>query len=146
MLDGWCIYPAYLIIIKELAEEFKGQFTCLGENTERYITFSILTKNEVTRINKKEEKVTKTISYRLQFIDSARFMIRTFSSLVNNLAKGIHETKSKYGHDSKKCETCRIKYKDCEYCIEYANVKDDLIVIEYIYVIIKTTKECLMKF
>ena len=86
MLDGWCIYSAYLIIIKELVEEFEGQFTCLGENTERYITFSIPIKNEVRRINKKEEKVTKTISYILKFIDSARFMIRTFSSLVNNLA------------------------------------------------------------
>ena len=28
--------------IRELAEEFKGQFVeCLGENTETYITFSI---------------------------------------------------------------------------------------------------------
>ena len=31
-------------IIKELAEEFKDQFECLGENTERYITFSVSTK------------------------------------------------------------------------------------------------------
>ena len=31
----------YHFIIKELAEEFKGQFECLGENTEKYITFSI---------------------------------------------------------------------------------------------------------
>ena len=27
----------YHFIIKELAEEFKGQFECLGENTEKYI-------------------------------------------------------------------------------------------------------------
>ena len=27
-------------IIKELAEEFEGQFTCLGENTEKNITFT----------------------------------------------------------------------------------------------------------
>ena len=27
----------YHFIIKELAEEFKKQFTCLGENTEKYI-------------------------------------------------------------------------------------------------------------
>ena len=27
-------------IIKELVEEFRKQFTCLGENTEKYITFS----------------------------------------------------------------------------------------------------------
>ena len=93
MLDGWCIYPAYLIIIKELAEEFKGQFTCLGENTERYITFSIPIKNEVTRINKKEEKVTKTISYRLQFIDSARFMIRNFQVSLIILLKEFMKLK-----------------------------------------------------
>ena len=28
----------YHFIIKELAEEFEGQFECLGENTEIYIT------------------------------------------------------------------------------------------------------------
>ena len=27
----------YCFIIKELAEEFQGQFTCLGENTAKYI-------------------------------------------------------------------------------------------------------------
>ena len=31
----------YHFIIKELAEEFKKQFTCLGENTEKYITFKV---------------------------------------------------------------------------------------------------------
>ena len=30
----------YHFIIKELAEEFKGQFKYLGENTEKYKTFS----------------------------------------------------------------------------------------------------------
>ena len=30
----------YRFILKELAEEFKKQFTCLGENTEKYITFA----------------------------------------------------------------------------------------------------------
>ena len=29
----------YHIIIRELAEKFGKQFTCLGENTEKYITF-----------------------------------------------------------------------------------------------------------
>ena len=31
----------YHFIIKELAEEFKKQFTCLGENTDKYITFTV---------------------------------------------------------------------------------------------------------
>ena len=31
----------YHFIIKQLAEDFKGQFECLGENTEKCITFSV---------------------------------------------------------------------------------------------------------
>ena len=31
----------YHFIIKELAKQFKGQFECLGENTENYKTFSV---------------------------------------------------------------------------------------------------------
>ena len=31
----------YHFVIKKLAEEFKGEFECLGENTEKYITFSV---------------------------------------------------------------------------------------------------------
>ena len=37
----------YHFIIKQLAEDFKGQFECLGENTEKYITFSVPIKKEV---------------------------------------------------------------------------------------------------
>ena len=29
------------LIIKQLAKEFDGHFKCLGENTEKYITFSV---------------------------------------------------------------------------------------------------------
>ena len=31
----------YHFVIKKLAKEFEGQFECLGENTEKYITFSL---------------------------------------------------------------------------------------------------------
>ena len=41
----------YYFIIKELAEEFEGQITCLGENTEKYITFSVPIEKEVSRID-----------------------------------------------------------------------------------------------
>ena len=34
----------YHFIIKKLAEKFEGEFECLGENTEKYITFSMLLK------------------------------------------------------------------------------------------------------
>ena len=62
-----CNYD-YHSIIKELEEQFEGQFTCLGENTEKCITFSVTIENEVTRIDKKEKDITKTISYRLHLL------------------------------------------------------------------------------
>ena len=64
----------YHFIIKELAEEFKNQFTCLGKNTEKCITFTVPIGKEVTRIDKNGEEITKNISYILQYINSARFM------------------------------------------------------------------------
>ena len=59
-------------------------------------------------IDKNGIEMTKTISCKLQFIDSTRFMASS-SNLVDNLAKGIHKIKCKHGQDSKKCETCGIK-------------------------------------
>ena len=53
----------YHFIIKELAEEFEKQFTCLGENTENYITFTVPIEKEVTKISKNGEETTKRISY-----------------------------------------------------------------------------------
>ena len=79
----------YHFIIKELAEEFKKQFTFLGQNTEKYITFTVSIEKEVTRIGKDGEEFTNNICYILQFIDSARFMANSLSSLVNNVSEGI---------------------------------------------------------
>ena len=42
----------YYFILKELVEEFKKQFTCLGENSEKYIAFTVPIEKEVTRIDK----------------------------------------------------------------------------------------------
>ena len=53
----------YDFIIKDLAEEFKKLFTCLRENTEKYITFTVPIEKEVTRIDKNGEKITKSIFY-----------------------------------------------------------------------------------
>ena len=61
-------------IIKEIVNEFEGELYCLGENTEKYITFSI-------KINKKNYKKDKddgenivNIPYKLKFIDSYRLI------------------------------------------------------------------------
>ena len=37
----------YHFIIKELVKEFEGNFECLGENTEKYITFSMPIKKKI---------------------------------------------------------------------------------------------------
>ena len=93
----------YHFIKKELAEEFRKQFTCLGENTEKYITFIVPIEKKVKRIDKKREEITKNISYLLQFIDSVRSMAGSLLDLVSNVSEGIHRIKYKFRHDDKKC-------------------------------------------
>ena len=68
------------IIIKQLAHDFKGPFSCLGENTEKYITFSI-------SIFKKTDANEKPIAYQIKFIGSYRHMSQSLSNLVDNLAE-----------------------------------------------------------
>ena len=71
-------------IIKELAKEFKDKFECLGENTEKYITFTV-------RIEKEDDG--KPIVYKITFIDSFRFISTSLSSLVDSLSDGIYNIK-----------------------------------------------------
>ena len=40
----------YYFIIKQLVKEFKGSCDCLGENTEKYITFSVPLKKSMIMI------------------------------------------------------------------------------------------------
>ena len=68
----------YHLIIKELAKEFKGSFECLSEYTEKYITFSVPIKKQLDN--------GKTITYKIRFKDSYRFMTSSLSSFVDNLA------------------------------------------------------------
>ena len=68
----------YHFIIKKLAEEFKKQFTYLGESTEKYITSTVAIKREVTRIDKNGEEITKYIFYILQFLDIAKVIATVF--------------------------------------------------------------------
>ena len=78
-----------------------SQKSWLGENTEKYITFTFTIEKEATRIDKNEKELTKNISYILQLIDSARIMAGSLSNLVNNLSEGIHRIACKYGHNDK---------------------------------------------
>ena len=80
----------YHFIIKRLAEEFEGDIECLGENKEKYITFSVPIK--------KESNEDGTIIYRIKFIDSFRFMSTSLSTL-DNLSNKIIE--------NRKCINCK---------------------------------------
>ena len=77
-------------IIKELAKEFEREFNCLGENTQKYKTFSVPITKGVTRINKNRKEITKAISCELQFIDSIRFVASSLSNLVDNFDEVIY--------------------------------------------------------
>ena len=57
---------------------------------------------KVTRIDKKGKEISKSKSYRLQFIDTARFIARSLSNLVNSLCEGIHKIRCKYELNDKK--------------------------------------------
>ena len=119
----------YHFIIKELAEECKKQFTCLGENTIKYITLIVPVEKEVTRIDDSGEKNTKNIFYILQFIDSVRCMVSSLSNLVNYLSEGIHRVKCKYEHNKKNLKLVQLNVKLILLCfLQYTNFnKDDLI-------------------
>ena len=85
MFHNGSIYD-YHFIIKELVKEFEGNFECLRENSEKYITFSV-------PIKKKIENKDLEITYKFRFIDSYRFMASSLSKLVDNLSEGIHNNK-----------------------------------------------------
>ena len=52
----------YHFIINQVAKEFHGQLECLGEKTEKYMTFSVPIKKKLYN--------NKAITYKLKFIDS----------------------------------------------------------------------------
>ena len=76
----------YHFIIRELVKEFEGNFECFGENTEKYITFSVPIKKGI-------ENKDMEITYKIKFRDSFRFMATSLSKLVDNLTEGIHSDK-----------------------------------------------------
>ena len=92
----------YHFIIQELANEFKGKFECLGENAVKCKIFSVPIEKEVTEIDKFGNESFASTSYKIKFIDSARFMAPSLSSFVDNVTEGIHI----------------IKCKDCDFFLE----------------------------
>ena len=71
----------YHFIIKEVAKEFEREFECLGENTEKNITFSEPTKKEITKKDKNGNDKIMQISYKIKSINSFRFMDKYYQIL-----------------------------------------------------------------
>ena len=67
-------------IINQLAIEFKGELNCIADDMEKYITFSVPVKKECDN--------NKTITYKLKFIDSFRYIPTSLSKLVD-ITSGI---------------------------------------------------------
>ena len=97
----------YHFIIKELVKEFNGNFECLGQNTEKYITFSV-------PIKKKIENKDLEITYKIKFIDSYRFMTSSLSKLDDNLSEDIHNNKC----------------VNCNSCLDYIKSKNEKLILE----------------
>ena len=95
-------------IINQLAIEFKSELNCIGDNMEKYITFSVPIKKELNN--------GKTVTYKLKFIDSFRFMPTSLSELVDNTS-GIF--------NSIECKSCIEKIKiNSECCFVGLKIKD----------------------
>ena len=71
--------------------KFDEDFNCLGENIEKYKTFSVPGEKEIRKAYENGEENVTTISYKIKFIDSARFMASLLSNFVDNLAEGIQK-------------------------------------------------------
>ena len=74
------------------------------ENAEKYITFLVPIKKELDN--------DKSITYKIKFIDSFRFISSSLSNLVDNLAEGLHSDKS----------------TDCKSCLDYMSIKDNQLI------------------
>ena len=84
----------YHFIIKESAVEFKKQFTCLGEKTEKYIIFRVPIEKEIMRIDENAGEIKYIYIYIY-----LTYYIYILSNLLNRI-------KCKYKLDETKCETC----------------------------------------
>ena len=79
----------------------------MGENAEKYITFSVSIKKELDD--------DKTIPYKIKFIDTFRFMSSSLPSLIDNLSAGLHN----------------YKCINCKSCLDYISTKDNQLIFKH---------------
>ena len=112
----------YHFITKNPPQEFKGQINVQEKILKNTYPFQLQQRKKLKEFVKMRE-ITKTVFYQLQFIDNARFMTSSLSTLIYNLAEGIHNSKCKSGLDHKqKAKPSGIKYKNYECSLKYTSV------------------------
>ena len=78
----------------------------------KYITFSVPLRKEITKKDKNGNDKIMKISYKLEFIDSFRFVPSSFSRLAVNLSDGFNNDKC----------------TDCKSCLDYMATKDEQLI------------------
>ena len=99
-------------MLNQLAIEFEGELNCIGDNMEKCITFFVPIKRECDN--------NKTVTYKLKFIESFRFMSTSLSELVDNMS-GIF--------NSIECKSCIEKIKINSECC-YVGLKNNGLIYE----------------
>ena len=98
--------------IKELANEFDGELECLGENTEKYSSYSVKINKKITKKDEDGNEKIVNIPYRLKFIDRYRFMSASFANHVDNLSNRLHNN----------------RFVDCKSGLDYMKAKDGILI------------------
>ena len=96
---------------------------------KKYITFSVPIKKVLDN--------GKSITYKIKFIDSFRFMLSSLSSLVDNLAVDIprkDKDKKPKSIFSKECEECRNEF-------DYMGFEDNYMLLKHFHCNIESKKE-----
>ena len=88
---------------------FRGNLNVLGETKKSKKLFFAAIETEITKIDKGGHE--SAVSYKIKFINSARFIRTSLSNLVDKLVEGIH----------------KIECKDCDFFLEYESVKNNFI-------------------
>ena len=91
-------------------------------------TFLLQWKKKLQKRDKTGNENVITISYKIKFIDSARFMATSLSNHVDNLTEGIHRIKCKYFDCFLEYESVKensIKYKYLSFNEHYSNKIDE---------------------
>ena len=93
---------------KRINKRVRGKFECLVGNAEKYKPFSVTIVKSITKIDKVISENVVTISCKIEFIDSPRFMASSLSSVIDIISEGVH----------------KVNCKDCSCFLEYESVKD----------------------